>query len=337
VDRRRFLLASLAGAFAAPLVPTNARAQVSKSVHRVGILAPGPLPYLSDPLIATLREQGWVAGRNLVVEFRHTQGDPQRAEALARELVEARVDVIVTSLTATAMAARRATQALPIVMLTSGFPVEGGLAKSLARPGGNVTGMTIYAGGGAIFGKYVQLLRELVPTLRELGVFWSYAPPAYREEQVAPATDELRRATRGLNIKMRFWQTGTAGDVATALASAANQPLDALLVTAGGVHGLPEIRPKIADFILQRRLPTVTDFVGNFFTVGGVLAYSADPKELAVRTAHFVDAILRGAKPGDLPIEQPTKYVLSVNLKTAKALGLTIPPSLLARADQVIE
>ena len=160
MDRRRFLLTSLAGALAAPLAPTNARAQVSKSVYRIGILSPGPDPYRTDPIIAALHERGWVVGRNLLVEFRHTQGDPQRAEALAAELVDARVDVIVTDVTATAMAARRATSTVPIVMLTSGFPVEGGLAKSLARPGGNVTGMTAYAGGGALFGKYVQLLHE---------------------------------------------------------------------------------------------------------------------------------------------------------------------------------
>ena len=215
MDRRRFLLTSLAGALAAPLAPTNTRAQVSKSVYRIGILSPGPVPHRTDPLIAALHERGWVAGRNLLVEFRHTQGDPRRAEALAAEFVDARVDVIVTDITATAMAARRATSIVPIVMMSSGFPVEGGLAKSLARPGGNVTGMAGYAGGGAQFGKYVQLLRELVPSLRELGVLWGYAPPGYRMEQVAPATDELHRAARALNVNVRFWPTGTEGALAT--------------------------------------------------------------------------------------------------------------------------
>ena len=247
------------------------------------------------------------------------------------------MDVIVTNITATAMAVRRATSIIPIVMATSGFPVEGGLAKSLARPGGNVTGVTVYAGGGPLFGKYVELLRELVPSMREFGVLWGYAPPSYREEQVAPATDELHRAATALNVTMRFWQTGTESDLDSALAAAAGGPLDALFLTGGVIHGLPQIAPKIIRFTLRRRLPTMTEG-GAFFAAGGaVLAYSVDFKELAGRTAHFVDRILKGAKPSDLPIEQPTKYILSVNLKTAKAVGLTIPRSLLARADQVIE
>ena len=294
MDRRRFLLTSLAGG----LAPTNARAQASKSVYRIGILSPGPVPHRTDPLIAALHERGWVVGRNLLVEFRDTQGDPRRAEALAAELVDARVDVIVTNVTTTAMAARRATSIVPIVMLTSGFPVEAGLAKSLARPGGNVTGMTAYAGGGALFGKYVQLLHELVPSLRELGVLWGYAPPGYRMEQVAPATDELHRAARALNVTVRFWPTGTDGAVATALAAAADLPLDALFVTAGVIHGSAESRPKIVEFVQRRRLPTLTDSAGTFFAAGGVLAYSADPKEMSARAAHFIDQILRGAKPG---------------------------------------
>jgi ABC-type uncharacterized transport system substrate-binding protein len=206
VTQRRTLIIGLC---TAALVPMSARAQTSERLYRVGFLSAGPSPLLTDPLIAALHERGWVRGRNLVVEFRHTQGDPRRAEALARELVESRIDVIVTITTTTAMAARRATSVVPIVMQTSGFPVEGGLALSLARPPrGNVTGMTIYAGGGALFGKYVQLLRELVPSLRQLGVFWGYAPPGYREEQVAPATDELRRAARALNMTVRFGRLG---------------------------------------------------------------------------------------------------------------------------------
>jgi putative ABC transport system substrate-binding protein len=197
--------------------------------------------------------------------------------------------------------------------------------------------MAVYAGGGPLFGKYMELLRELVPSLRELGVFWGYAPPSYREEQVAPATDELRRATKVLNVNMRFWQTGRESDLESALAAAAGTPLDALFVTGGVIHSVPETAQRIGRFILQRRLPTLTEG-GSFFAAGGaVLAYFADANELAARTAYFVDRILKGAKPSDLPIEQPTKYVLSVNLKAAKALGLSVPPSLLVRADRVID
>ena len=157
-------------------VPLSARAQTAGRVFRLGFLAPGPIPQLSDALIAALRDRGW-GSRNLVVDLRYTQGNPEHAERLAKELVNERVDVIVTVVTATAMAARRATNVLPIVMYVSGYPVEGGLAASLAQPGGNVTGMTVYAGGGVLFGKFLELLRELRPSLRELGVFWGSPHP----------------------------------------------------------------------------------------------------------------------------------------------------------------
>jgi putative ABC transport system substrate-binding protein len=330
---RRMLVIGLC---TAALVPLRARAQTTGSVYRVGVLSPARTPTL-DRLIAALGERGWVVGRNLVVDMRYTQGDPQRAEGLARELVEQRVNVIVTNFTATAMAAHRATSVTPIVMATSGFPVEGGLANSLARPGGNVTGMTVYAGGGALFGKFVELLRELVPSLRELGVFWGYAPPSYKPEQVAPATRELHRAASALDVNVRFWQTGTESDLASAVAAASNRPLDALFATGGVIHARPEIAATIGRFVLQRRLPTLSDGSGPLFAAAAVSAYTAEPKELAARTAHFIDRILKGARPGDLPIEQPTKYELVINRKMAKSIGLTIPPSLLLRADRIVE
>lgn len=334
MDRR----AIVSGLAVAALVPMTARAQIAGRVYRVGILQPLPSRQLADALIEALRERGWMVDRDLIVEVQQTHGDPQRAEALARELVLKRVDVIVTILTATALAARRATSVTPIVMLASGFPVEGGLAKSLAHPGGNVTGLTVYAGGGALFGKFVELLRELVPSLRELGVLWGYAPPSYRPEQLAPATEELHRAAKAMNVNVRFWQTGTESDLESALAAAGSAPLDALLVTAGVIHNLPDIAPRIIRFVRQRRLPALTDSTGPLFTAGGaVLAYATDAKELATRGADFVDRILKGARPGDLPIEQPTRYYLTVNLKAAKALGLSIPQPLLLRADQVVE
>jgi putative ABC transport system substrate-binding protein len=319
------------------LVPTIVRAQVVGKVYRVGILLPNPASPLLDFFIAALRERGWVVGRNLVVQIHDTKGDPDRAEALARDLAREPVDLIVTAVTATAFAARRATSVIPIVMLTSSFPVEGGLATSLARPGGNVTGMTVYA-GQLLFGKFVDLLHQLVPTLRELGVLWGYAPPHYRPEQVAPAIDELHRAANALNINLRFWQTGTGGDLEAALAAVARAPLDALFVTAGVIHSRPEIAPSIVRSIRQRRLPVLTDAPGPLLTAGGaVLSYAVEANELAARAAYLADRILKGAKPGELPIEQPTKYELTVNLKAAKALGVSIPRSLMIRADRVID
>lgn len=330
---RRTLLKSLPISI---YLPRSARAQTTGRVYRLGILVPGPAPQLSNALIAAMGDRGY-GSRNLVVDIRYTQGNPDLAESLARELVTERVDVIVTGVTATAMAARRATKVVPIVMYISGYPVEGGLADSLAKPGGNVTGMTLYAGGGVLFGKFVQLLRELRPSLRELGVFWGYAPPSYRLEQVAPATEELRQAARALNINVHFWQTGTDSDVSAALSAAASAPLDGMFVTAGVINGLPETANRIVRFIQERRLPTLTDFPASIFIAGGaVLSYSAELKELASRTAHFVARILEGARPGDLPIEQPTKYELIVNLKAAKAIGLDVPPALLSRADRTI-
>jgi putative ABC transport system substrate-binding protein len=154
---------------------------------------------------------------------------------------------------------------------------------------------------------------------------------------VAPAIDELRRAAKDFNAKVHFWQTGTDGDLDAALSAAATVPLDGLFVTGGVIHNLQEPASRIARFTQERRLPTVTDYPGNFFLAGGaILSYSAELKELASRTAYFVDRILQGARPGDLPIEQPTKYELTVNVKAAKTIGLNIPSALLLRADRVI-
>ena len=329
-NRRAFI----SGLCTAAIFPTAARAQTTETVYRIGVLTPGPAPAIEHLLTRALPERGWVVGRNLVVDIRYTQGDPQRAEVLARELVNQRVSLIVTHFTTTAMAARRATGAIPIVMATSGFPVEGGLANSLARPGGNVTGMTSYAGGGPIFGKYLQLLRELVPSLREFGVFWGYAPPSYKLEQVAPAIEELHRAATALNVGMRFWPTGSEGDLATALAAVTSRPPDALFVTSGIIHAVPETAAKLARFVAERRLTIVTD---GSLTTGAVAAYYPERAEVAARVADFIDRILKGAKPGDLPIEQSTKYELAVSLKMARSVGRTVPQSLLARADRVIE
>jgi len=332
MNRRRLLV----GLCAASFVPSTARAQTAPTVHRIGLLAPGHTPYI-DSVMSSLGERGWHVGQNLLVETRYTQGDPQRAEAFTRELAGQGVRLILTNFTATAIAARRATKTIPIVMLSSGFPVEGGLARSLARPGGNVTGVTIYAGGGVLFGKFVQLLHELVPTMRELGVLWGYAPPSYTDAQVAPATEELRRAAAALDLKIRFWTTGRGSDLGDALAAAVAAPPDALFVTAGVIHGMKEFGRRIAELAVSRRLPVLTDAISPVFHLAGVLAYASNQRARAARVAYYVDRVLRGANPGELPIEQPTQYELSVNLKVARSIGLTVPQSILQRADRVFE
>src|SRR6476659_3973608 len=293
MDRRTLLTALPIAIY----LPPSARAQTTGRVYRLGVLGPGPAPQLSNAFIAAMGDRGY-GSRNLVVDIRYTQGNPDLAESLARQLVTERVDVIVTGVTATAMAARRATKDVPIVMYISGYPVEGGLADSLAKPGGNVTGMTLYAGGGVLFGKFVELLRELRPSLRELGVFWGYAPPSYRLEQVAPAIDELGRAAKAFNVKVNFWQTGTDSDLGAALSAAAMVPLDVLFVTGGVIHNMQEPANRIARFTQERRLPTVTDSPGNFFLAdGAILSYSAELKELASRTAYFVTAFFGARGP----------------------------------------
>jgi putative tryptophan/tyrosine transport system substrate-binding protein len=330
---RRALILSAIGALAGPVAP--ALAQPAKP-RRLGVLLLGPLAALTEPFYASLNDRGWSVGRNLQVETRATAGEQQRAPEMAAEMIRSGAEILVTVSSANAVAARRASSTVPIVMLASGYPVESALAASLARPGGNVTGLSIYA-GTEVFGKYIGLLKEAVPKLRELGIFWGYAPPAFPEAETELCVGEMRRAAEALKMTVRVWMNPDEGRLENNLASAATAPLDALFVSAGGAQSTAAGIARVAAFCEKRRLPTMCDVAGNFFHAGGVLSYSVDFRELGVRGASFVDRILRGAKPGELPIEQPTRFELVVNLKRAKAIGLAIPPSILARADRVIE
>jgi putative ABC transport system substrate-binding protein len=323
-------------ALAAVVVPHAAFPQQTEIRQRLGLLLLGHLPALTDPFIAALRDRGWSLGKNLEVDTRITAREQLRAHELARELIDKGANVLVTVGTANAISARRASATVPIVMLASGYPVESGLVASLARPGGNVTGLSVYA-GGELFGKYVALLKELVPQLRSLGVFWGYAPPAFPEAETQLAFGQIRRAAETLSIRVRVWMNPGEPELATNLVSAAGVTMDALFVSAGGAQSVPEGIAKVTAFCEKRRLPTMCDVAGNFFLAGGVLSYTVDFKELGVRGASFVDRILRGAKAGDLPIEQPTRFELVVNARRAKTIGMTIPASILQRADRVIE
>jgi putative ABC transport system substrate-binding protein len=329
---RRSALMSLA----AIVVPLPVLSQQAGRRHRLGLLLLGQLPSLTDPFFAALQYRGWSLGNNLEVETYVTAREQSRAHELARQLIDKGASILVTVGTANAAAARRASATVPIVMLASGYPVESGLAASLARPAGNVTGLSVYA-GSELFGKYIALLRELLPRLRELGIFWGYAPPAFPERETELAVGEMRRAAGALGINVRVWMNPDEGELAKNLAAAAGVHMDALFVSAGGAQSVPEGIAEIAAFCEKRRLPTMCDVAGNFFLAGGLLSYSVDFRELGVRGAAFVDRILRGAKPGELPIEQPTRFELVVNLKRAKAIGMTVPSSILVRADRVIE
>jgi len=318
---------------AAALAPNAVWPQSSDKIRRLGILANVAAPYLTDPLFAALRDRGWSVGKNLHIESRVTEGDHLRAPRLAQELIEQRVDVLVTLTTGNAVAAKQVTSRVPIVMLGSGYPVEAGLAKSLARPGGNVTGVSVYA-GTEMWGKYVSLARELRPDLRALGVLFDYV---VSDRELDPLLAELRSATRSLNITLHFWRNRTERDLTLSLSEVEKTPIGVMLVTGGPVHSQPANTARINDFALNRRLPMINDLATNVFLAGGLLAYSFTPKELAERCASMIDRILRGANPGELPIEYPTKFELTINMKTARALRLTLPNALLVQADRIID
>lgn len=315
------------------LVPNAAWSQRTEKVYRLGILANRDSPYLTEPLFAALSGRGWVVGQNVLVESRITGGDYRRAPDLARELIGKRVDILVVLTTGNAVAARQVTSTLPIVMLGSGYPVEAGLARSLARPGGNVTGVSVYA-GTEIWGKYVALAQEVVPSMRELGVLFDYVVSG---AELGPALSELRKASLATNVALRFLRHQDESDLGASLAAIAKAPVDVILVTGGPIHAQPKNVALINEFALRHQIPMVNDNAAAVFLGGGLLAYSFTAREIADRCASMIDRILRGAHPGELPIEYPTKFELTINMKTARRLRLTLPNTLLARADRVIE
>jgi putative ABC transport system substrate-binding protein len=318
------------------LAPLAAQAQQPGKVYRVGLLAPLPAPFFTDPFVARMKELGWVEGHNFILEPRYTGGNPEQADVAARELVQLKVNVIVTIITGLAAAAKRATSDIPIVMAISGYPVEAGLARSYARPGGNLTGNSAYA-GAELFGKHIEILKELLPRMSRLAVLWGYVPPVTEAGEAEAPLNELKRGARQLGVTVRIWETRRPEDVESALAAIAAMGADALYVTAGSLHIQPQIANKVVRFAVTHRLPTITDSAGGLFHAGILVAYAYNTDDIARSTAGYVDRILRGANPGDLPISRPTKTDLIINLKTAKALRLTIPQSVLGRADKVIE
>lgn len=230
---RTFLTATLA--FCAIATQLLAQTQQTGRIRQIGILAAGPSPWLITPFVSSLHELGWVEGRDFILEPRYTGAAVERAAALANELIERKVDLILVINTANAQAASRASRTVPIVMLVSGFPVEAGLAASLARPGGNVTGLSIYAGGG-LFAKYVQLLKELVPDLRNFTVLWDYIPPGFVKQEADAFLGEMKRAASAVGVTARVFEIGTRGDLARAIAVLRREHMGALFVTNGPVQ-----------------------------------------------------------------------------------------------------
>jgi putative tryptophan/tyrosine transport system substrate-binding protein len=272
-----------------------------------------------------LRELGYVEGKNFVIEYRSADGRDERFPDLATELVQLKVDLILTRGTPAALAAKNATQAIPVVMTGTGDPVGQRLVASLARPGGNVTGLSALA--TEIYAKRVELLRELVPGAARIVALFTMSNPATPSQW-----KEVERAARALGIEPQVLDVRKREDLGPAFDAAIRQHADAIVV---GLDTLTQTNQQlIVDLAAKHRLPAI---YGSMEFAGGLAIYGVNYPDHYRRAANFVDRILKGARPADLPVEQPTKFELVINLKTAKALGLTIPPSLLAQADQIIQ
>jgi putative ABC transport system substrate-binding protein len=298
-------------------------------VYRVGHLSTGILnPRIRRFFQDGLRELGWIEGQNIISEYRYAEGRADALPGLANELIGLKVDVIVASPTPAALAAKNATQTIPIVGIGFDNPVQHGLIASLARPGGNVTGVS-YAVGPEIFGKDLELLKELVPGLRSVAVL---SNPGNLNHGIIVANVET--AARALRLEPLLIEVRRAEEFETAFAMIAAKQAEAVFVVGDPMYGVHQAR--LTELSLRYRLPAVHT---NRLHVeaGGLMSYGPSFPELWRRGAAYVDRILKGAKPADLPVEQPTKYELIINLKTAKGLGLEVPATLLARADEVIE
>jgi ABC-type uncharacterized transport system substrate-binding protein len=315
-------------AFSLTLAPLVAEPQ---QVWRIGFLGDGPraerAPIAVVPFREGLRELGYIEGQNVVIEERWSEGKGERLPDLAAELVRLKVDVIVTHGVRGTKAAQGASRTIPIVMAVSPDPVATGLVASLARPGGNTTGMSDQI--PELSEKEVQIIQEALPRLKRVALLWNESNPGARF-----TFEETRKAATKFGLEIASVPVRKSEDLEGAIGRAASTRPDALIV----IHDVLTVgdRAQIARLALKHRLPTICGST-PFVDAGGLLAYGANLTELFKRAAVFVDRIFRGAKPADIPIEQPTTFQLRVNLKTAKALGLTIPQSLLLRADQVIE
>jgi putative ABC transport system substrate-binding protein len=332
MDRRRFLVTSLAGALAAPLA---AEARQATRVPTVGVLSPGfPEPAAMgrrsrEGFERGLKEAGWNPGSTIRVEYRFAEGSDLRLDALARDFVGLSVDVIVARSSRAVQAAKKATNTIPIVMSASGLdPVELGLVAGLARPGGNVTGLTLQ--NQELYVKHLELLHGIVPRLSRVVVLGN---PSVR---VPPkGLQALEAAAKVLGVQLEHVQVRRAEDLEPAFAGMARNTADGLLVL-GDPFVLEVNYKRVVALVEKHRLPAIY-WLHIYPEVGGLMSYGADLFEVHRQAAAYVTRLLRGARPGDLPVEEPTKFSLVINLKTARALGLTIPGSLLARADQVIE
>ena len=315
--------------------PLAAEAQQAAKVARIGYLSPNLAtgPHLREAFRQGLRDLGYVEGRNLVIEYRDAEGKVERLPALAAELVALKVDVIVTEggNTVVPLAAKQATRTLPIVFATAADAVGSGLVTSLARPGGNVTGLDSLS--TELVGKRLELLTQAVPGVGQVAVLW--LPGVYGERTEKEMLTGAEVAARGLKVRVQFVEaTRDPADLGRAFSDMTRARAGALTVLPNNMFRREHRR--LLDLAARHRLPAVYPW-RDLVDTGGLMSYGASLTDSCRRAATYVDKILKGAKPGDLPVEQPAKFELVIDLKTAKALGLTIPPSVLARADEVIQ
>jgi len=309
-----------------------AEAQQPKKVHRIGFLAPGdPVSQSTEAIRLALRELGYIEGQNIVIEYRYGEGKRDRFPELAAELVRLKVDIIVVvGGNRIIPAATNATKTIPIVMTGGGLdPVEAGFVESLARPGGNVTGLTDL--GPKLGGKRLELLKEAVPKLVRVAVLYDPANPS----SVLSVKEVLPVAASALGLTARLWEVRDASGFERVFAALSKERPDGLYSPGGGALMAANAK-RIAGFALKSRLPSLIS-AREAVDAGGLIYYGADFADIYRRVAYYIDKILKGAKPADLPVEQPTKFELVINLKTAKQIGVTIPQPVLYRADKVIK
>ena len=324
---RRAFLATVAGGLL--LAPLDATAQQARKVYRIGFLwdSPAVWPHALEAFRQGLRDRGWVEGQNIVVEYRWTEGRFERLPSLVEELVRLKVDLIVAPTSIYTGAAKRATSTIPIVFASHADPIGSGHVASLARPGTNATGLTVVM--SETMAKSVELLKAAVPGLRRVAVIWDPATPSH-----APALKAVEATGRALGLRLQPLAVRSVTEFDSAFSAIAQEHAGAVLVLStplfmGGAK-------RLAELAMTHKLPTMFG-PREHVEAGGLMSYSPDRADLYRRAAIYVDKILKGANPADLPVQQATNFELVINLKTAKALGLTIPQPLLLRADQIID
>jgi ABC-type uncharacterized transport system substrate-binding protein len=335
VRRRDFLAAICSAAGASIVRPVPLGAQQTRRLPRIGYMITGSHEPLvvrqgTDAFRQGLHDRGYMDGENIAIEERSADGNIERFPGLAAELVRLGVDLIVAANTPAGLAAQQATTTIPIVVSVMGDPVADGLVASLSRPGGNITGLTFL--GPELVPKRIELLKEALPGISRVAVLWH--PGGYGERTTKDMLSEAEAAATAVGVQPRFVDVRGAGDFDRAFSAIAAEQADALMVFPSPMFF--NERTQIVELATKYRLPSIS-MAKELVQIGGLMSYGASIYDLIRRSATFVDKILKGAKPGDLPVEQPTTFELAINLRAAKAFGLTIPQSLIYRADEVIE